>query len=141
MKETLTFKCILTLDKWSHYYAVFVMMKTKQHLYFSDYYKTITHSLLEKWLVLMFLILVSVYNVKRKSYQHSLIIYWTALVFPVKCYRKTSLHFLVVLKHFSSLECRRLTYSWKQLFFVLNISTTQLYPALYVVYKAKQSAI
>ena len=40
MKETLTFKCILPLDKWSHYYAVLVMIKT---IFFSDYYKTITH--------------------------------------------------------------------------------------------------
>ena len=31
------------LDKWSHYYAVFVMMKNKQKLYFLYYYKTITH--------------------------------------------------------------------------------------------------
>jgi len=37
MKETLSFKCILPLDKWSHYYAVFVMMKNKQKPYFSDY--------------------------------------------------------------------------------------------------------
>jgi len=34
LKETLTFKCILPLDKQSHYNAVFVMMKNKQNLIF-----------------------------------------------------------------------------------------------------------
>jgi len=44
MKETLTFKCILPLDKLMiTLLCVFVMMKNKQNLYFSDYYKTITH--------------------------------------------------------------------------------------------------
>ena len=43
MTETTTFKCKLTLDKWLHYYAVFVMMKNKQTLYLSGYYKDITH--------------------------------------------------------------------------------------------------
>ena len=28
-EETSTLKCILPLDKWSHYCAVFVMMKNK----------------------------------------------------------------------------------------------------------------
>jgi len=28
-EETSTLKCILPLDKWSHYHAVFVMMKNK----------------------------------------------------------------------------------------------------------------
>jgi len=28
-EETSTLKCILSLDKWLHYYAVFVMMKNK----------------------------------------------------------------------------------------------------------------
>jgi len=41
MKETSTFKCNLPLDKRSHYYALFVMMKNKQKPIF--YYKTITH--------------------------------------------------------------------------------------------------
>jgi len=54
MKETLTLKCILPLDKWSHYYAVFVMMKIKQNFIFSDYYKTITHVQKHKMLNLSF---------------------------------------------------------------------------------------
>jgi len=54
MKEALSFKCILPLDKWSHYYAVFVMKKNKQKLYFSDYYKTITHVQKHKMLNLSF---------------------------------------------------------------------------------------
>ena len=29
MTETSTFKCILPLDKWSHYYVVFVMIKKR----------------------------------------------------------------------------------------------------------------
>ena len=33
MKETLTFKCILPLAKWSHYYDVFVMIKNKHKFY------------------------------------------------------------------------------------------------------------
>ena len=28
-EETSTLECILPLDKWSHYYAVFVIMKNK----------------------------------------------------------------------------------------------------------------
>jgi len=43
MRETLTLKCILPLNKCSHYCAEFFMMKNKPNLYFSDYYKTITH--------------------------------------------------------------------------------------------------
>jgi len=43
MTKMSTFKCILPLDKRSHYCVVFVMTKNKQKLYFSDYYKTITH--------------------------------------------------------------------------------------------------
>jgi len=43
MTKKLTFKCILTLDKWSDFYIVFVMMKNKQKLYFSYYYKNKTH--------------------------------------------------------------------------------------------------
>ena len=35
----------------------------------------------QKWLILMLIILVSLYFVKGKSYEHSLIIYWTALVY------------------------------------------------------------
>ena len=54
MKETLTFKCILPLDIWSHYYAVFVMMKNKHKLYLSDYYKTIRHVKKQKILNLSF---------------------------------------------------------------------------------------
>jgi len=42
--------------------------------------------LLQKWLILMFIILVSLYFVKDKSYEHSLIIYWTALVPCVTIY-------------------------------------------------------
>jgi len=44
MTETSTFKSILTLDEWSDYNIVFVMMKNKQTLYFSDYYKYKTHA-------------------------------------------------------------------------------------------------
>jgi len=36
--------------------------------------------LLHKLLILMFIIIVSLYFVKGKSYEHSLIIYWTSLV-------------------------------------------------------------
>jgi len=42
-EETSTLKCSLPLDKWSHYHAVFVMMKNKQKLDFSDYYNNIKH--------------------------------------------------------------------------------------------------
>jgi len=41
----------------------------------------IFEGLLQKWLILLFIILVSLYFVKCKSYEHSLIIYWTALVY------------------------------------------------------------
>ena len=44
MTETSTFKGILTLDEWSDNNIVFVMMKNKQTLYFSDYYKYQTHA-------------------------------------------------------------------------------------------------
>ena len=40
----------------------------------------IFEGLLQIWLILMFIILVCLYFVKNKSYEHSLIIYWTALV-------------------------------------------------------------
>ena len=43
ISETSTFKCIFPLDKWSYYYVVFIVMKNKHSLYFSDYYKTIAH--------------------------------------------------------------------------------------------------
>ena len=39
--------------------------------------------ILQKWLILMVIIIVSLYFVKGKSYKHSLVIYWTALVSKV----------------------------------------------------------
>jgi len=44
----------------------------------------IFRGLLQKWLILMVIILVSLYFVKGKSYEHSLIIYWTALVYMLQ---------------------------------------------------------
>ena len=49
----------------------------------------------------MFIILVSLYFVKGKSYEHSLIIYWTALVH----HKKFPLYFII--KHLSSLKKRK----------------------------------
>jgi len=54
MTETLTFKCILPLDKLSDYNIVFVMIKNKQKLYFSDYYKYKTHAQTNKMLSVSF---------------------------------------------------------------------------------------
>jgi len=54
MTETLTFMCILTLDKCSYYNIVFVMMKNKQTLYFSDCYKYKTHAQTNKMLNVSF---------------------------------------------------------------------------------------
>jgi len=41
----------------------------------------IVGDLLQQWLILMFKIRVSLYFIKSKSYEYSLIIYWTAHVF------------------------------------------------------------
>ena len=54
MTETLMFMCILTLVKCSDYNIVFVMMKNKQKLYFSDYYKYKTHAQTNKMLSVSF---------------------------------------------------------------------------------------
>ena len=59
----------------------------------------IVGDLLQKWLFLMFIILVSLYFVKGKCYEHSLIIYWTALVdmFKLKLCIKWFSNILLVL--------------------------------------------
>jgi len=41
----------------------------------------IVGDLLQQWLILMFIIRVSLYFIKSKSYAYSLNMYWTALVF------------------------------------------------------------
>jgi len=56
---------------------------------------SIIGGLLQKWLIWMFIIFVSLYFVKGKSYEHSLIIYWTALVVRFKDHRH----------HFQYIEC------------------------------------
>jgi len=66
MKETSTFKCNLPLDKWSHYYAVFVIMKNKQTLYFLllQNYNTFSK---HKRLNLSFKLFSYTYKQKRKD--------------------------------------------------------------------------
>ena len=73
--------------------------------------------LLQQWLILMFIILVCLYFVKSKSYEHSLIIYWTALVYFltqfVSCFFQIRHNFLTFLKNtVGILERRKIKNVW-----------------------------